>query len=107
MTAILSLASKIVSRLGVCRWDGAQGGVVSIWPFLQSLLHILPMHFLFDRNNSRLKFLRWVSGPLSHLGAMDSKKSFMSIVLNILHFKKILSIRQKATSRLGKDFFQT
>ena len=33
------LASAIVSRFGVCRWDEALGGAVSGCPFLQSLLH--------------------------------------------------------------------
>jgi hypothetical protein len=40
------LASTIVSGFGVCRWDGALGGAVSGWPFLQSLLHSLTLHFL-------------------------------------------------------------
>jgi hypothetical protein len=30
------LAPAIVSRSGVCRWDGFLGGVVSGWPFLQN-----------------------------------------------------------------------
>jgi hypothetical protein len=41
-----TLASTIVSGFGVCMWDGFLGGVVSGWPFLQSLLHILPPYFL-------------------------------------------------------------
>jgi hypothetical protein len=36
------LESAIVSRFGVCIWDGSPGGVVSGWPFLQSLLHSFP-----------------------------------------------------------------
>jgi len=39
------LASAIVSRLGVCMWDGSPGGIVSGWPFLQSLLHSLSYIF--------------------------------------------------------------
>jgi hypothetical protein len=40
------LASAVVSGFGVCRWDGSLGGVVSGWPFLQSLLHFLSLSFL-------------------------------------------------------------
>ena len=40
------LASAIVSGFGVSRWDGSLGGAVSGWPFLQSLLHSLSLHFL-------------------------------------------------------------
>jgi hypothetical protein len=36
------LASAIVSGFGVCIWDGSPGGTVSEWPFLNSLLHIVP-----------------------------------------------------------------
>ena len=35
------LASTIVFGLGDCIWDGSPGGVVSEWPFLQSLFHTL------------------------------------------------------------------
>jgi hypothetical protein len=35
------LASTIVSGFGTCRWDGSLGGPVSVWYFLQSLLHFL------------------------------------------------------------------
>jgi hypothetical protein len=28
------------------RWDGCAGGAISGWPFLQSLLHFLSLHFL-------------------------------------------------------------
>lgn len=31
------LASATVSGFGVCMWDGSLGGVISGWPFLQSL----------------------------------------------------------------------
>jgi hypothetical protein len=45
----LFLASAIMSRFGVCRWDGSLGGAVSGWPFLQSLLYSLFLHFLLTR----------------------------------------------------------
>jgi hypothetical protein len=35
--------SGIVSRFGVCMWDGSQGGAVFGWPFLQSLLHTVSL----------------------------------------------------------------
>ena len=41
------LASAIVSGFDVCRCDGSQSGAVSGWPFLQSLLHFLSLHFLY------------------------------------------------------------
>jgi hypothetical protein len=63
-------SSAIVSGFGVCRWDGSQGGVVSGWPFLQSLLNFFVPAFSFDRNNSELKFLRWVCGCIPQLRAM-------------------------------------
>jgi hypothetical protein len=66
------LASAIVSGFGVCRWDGSQGGVVSRWPFLQSLFHFFVPVFPLDRNNSELKFFRWVDGPIPQLGAMHN-----------------------------------
>jgi hypothetical protein len=40
------LASTIVSGLGNCIWDGFPGGAVSVWPFLQSLLHTLSLYLL-------------------------------------------------------------
>jgi hypothetical protein len=40
------LTSTIVSGFGVCMWDGFSGGALSGWPFLQSLLHSLSLHFL-------------------------------------------------------------
>jgi hypothetical protein len=40
------LASAIVTGFGGCIWDGAPGGAVSGWPFLQSLLHPLSPNFL-------------------------------------------------------------
>jgi hypothetical protein len=40
------VTSAIVSTVGVCIWDGSPGGAVSRWPFLQSLLHSLSLHFL-------------------------------------------------------------
>ena len=40
------LPSAIVLGFGVCRWDGFPGFPVSGWPFLQSLLHSLSLHFL-------------------------------------------------------------
>lgn len=58
---------------GVCRWDGSQGGKISRQPFFQSLLHFfffVPVFHL-DRNNSGLKILRWVHGPIPLLKAMS------------------------------------
>jgi hypothetical protein len=49
------LASAIVSGFGVCRWDGSLGGTVSKWPFLQSLLYSLSLHFPLT------KTLTWVN----------------------------------------------
>jgi hypothetical protein len=40
------LASAIVSGFGVCKLDGSLGGAAPGWPFLQSLLHSLSLHFL-------------------------------------------------------------
>jgi hypothetical protein len=40
------LASSKVSGFGVCIWDGSIAGVVSGYPFLQSLLHTLSLYFL-------------------------------------------------------------
>jgi hypothetical protein len=37
------LAPAIVSRSGVCRWDGSLG-----WPFLQSLFDFLSLVFLWE-----------------------------------------------------------
>jgi hypothetical protein len=39
------LASAIVSKFGVSRWDGSLGGAVSRWPSLQHLLRSLSLHF--------------------------------------------------------------
>jgi hypothetical protein len=39
-------ASTIVSGFGDCIWNGSQGGAVSGWPFLQSLLRTLSPYFL-------------------------------------------------------------
>ena len=41
------LASAIVSRFGVCMWDGSPVGTVSWWPFFQTLLHSLSLYFLY------------------------------------------------------------
>jgi hypothetical protein len=40
------LASAIVFGVGGCIWDRSPGWAVSGWPFLQSLLHSLSLHFL-------------------------------------------------------------
>jgi hypothetical protein len=40
------LASAIMSRFGVCRWDRSLGGAVSEWLFLKSLIHSLSPHFV-------------------------------------------------------------
>ena len=58
------LTSAKVSRFGVCRWDGSHGGVVSGWTYFQCLLHFFVPVFPLDGNNSGLKFLRWVGGPI-------------------------------------------
>jgi hypothetical protein len=36
----------ILSETCVCPWDGSQVGTVIGWPFSQSLLHPLTLHFL-------------------------------------------------------------
>jgi hypothetical protein len=41
------LTLAIVSRFGVCIWDGSLGGKVSGWPPLLSLLHSLSLYFLY------------------------------------------------------------
>jgi hypothetical protein len=41
------LASAIVYGFGVFMWDGSPGGVVSRWPFLQSLFHSLSLYFFY------------------------------------------------------------
>jgi hypothetical protein len=43
------LASAIVPGFGVSRCDGSPGGAGSGWPFLQSLLHSLSLHFVLTR----------------------------------------------------------
>ena len=40
------VAPAIVSVFGGCIWGGAPGGAVSVWSFLQSLLHTLSLYFL-------------------------------------------------------------
>jgi hypothetical protein len=40
------LASAIMSGFVICKWDGSLGEEVSGRPFLQSLLHSLPLYFL-------------------------------------------------------------
>jgi hypothetical protein len=60
-----------VSRFVVCGLDGSLDGAVSGWPFLQSAPLFVPV-FPFDRNNSGLKILRWMSGLISQLGAMSN-----------------------------------
>ncbi|KRY63267.1 hypothetical protein T4D_13543 [Trichinella pseudospiralis] len=39
-------ASQETAISGSCQWDGSLGRAVSGWPFLQSLLHFLSLHFL-------------------------------------------------------------
>jgi hypothetical protein len=39
-------ASVIASVFGDCIWHGSPGWAVSVWPFLQSLLHTLSPYFL-------------------------------------------------------------
>ena len=82
---IIIIIIIIMSGFGVCRWDGCQGGAVSGQPFLQSLLHFFVLFCFFvcfvlfcfvpvfplDRNNTRLKILRQVDGPIPQLGAIS------------------------------------
>jgi hypothetical protein len=66
----LFMVSAIVSGFSAYRWDGSSGGMASGWPFLQSLLHsvsALPL----DKNNSGLKFLRWVGDLVPQLRANE------------------------------------
>ena len=58
----------IVWGFGVFRWDGSLGGVVSGWPFLQSLFHLFVYVVPLERNISGLKILRCVGIPIPHLG---------------------------------------
>ena len=46
------------------------GGAVSGGPLLQSLIHFSVPVFPLDRNNSGLKFLRWVGGPTPQMRAV-------------------------------------
>jgi hypothetical protein len=41
------LVPAIESAFGVCRWDGSLGVTFSWWHFIQSLLHLLSLHFLY------------------------------------------------------------
>jgi hypothetical protein len=65
-----NMASAIASRFCACAWNGTQVGVVSELPFLQSVLQFLSLHFSLYRSNSGSKSLRWVSGPIPHLGTI-------------------------------------
>jgi len=40
------VVSAIVSGFGACRYDGSLGEAISGWPFLQSQLYSLSLHFL-------------------------------------------------------------
>jgi hypothetical protein len=64
------LATATMLRFGVCRELGSLGGVVSGWPFLQSLLHFFSFVSVFplDRNISGLKTLTWVGSLIPQLG---------------------------------------
>jgi hypothetical protein len=62
LQAHLDISNSV--RFGVCTWDGSQVGLVSGWPFFQSLLHFFFVPaFPLDRDNSRSKILRWLGGP--------------------------------------------
>jgi hypothetical protein len=63
------MASEIVAGCGAHPWDGSQVRQVTGWPFFQSLLHFPPV-LLLDINNSGLKFLRWMGGPIPSLEAL-------------------------------------
>ena len=60
----LFLASAVLPGFGICRCNGSQGGV-GLW--MVSAPFFVPV-FPLDRNNSGLKFLIWVGGPIPQLG---------------------------------------
>ena len=63
------LAPTIVSGISVCWWDGSQGRQ-SLDGLSFNLWFIFCPSFSLDGNNSRLKILRWVTGPFPHMGTM-------------------------------------
>ena len=62
------LESVIVSGIGSADGMDPKLWVVSGWPFLQSLLHFFVLEFPLDKNNSGLKFLRWVGALTLYWG---------------------------------------
>jgi hypothetical protein len=83
------MASAIVSGFPVSRWDGSLCGAVSVWPFLQFLLHSCPC-ISFDRRNSGLIFLRWVGSPTPQLRAISIHWICTLQVLSLLHWVFLL-----------------
>ena len=63
------LASAIMSGIGVCYWDGSQGRQ-SLHGLSFNIWFIFCPSFSLDGNNSKLKILRWVTGPFPHVGNM-------------------------------------
>jgi len=88
-----------MSGLGVCRWDGSQGMVVSRLPFLQFLLHFLPLCFYVCPFVSELihsgyfhsfYFLfsfRMIFSSSIHLPAKFTKSSLIIITIN--HYSRV------------------
>jgi hypothetical protein len=82
------MALVIMSGFGACLWDGFQVGLVTGWPFLQSLLHYYPA-FLLNSNNSGSKILKIgersnpSTGGLAYLLEVVSSGS-ISLLLGIL-----------------------
>jgi hypothetical protein len=88
-TRLLSASTSGIKnsvRVWICRWDGSLGGVISGWPFLQSLLPFVVSVFSLYKNNSVLKFLRWMSGPIPQLGAMLIYWRWSLQVLSLLYW---------------------
>ena len=65
-----NMASAIVSGFGVHTRDGSQVGLVTGWPFFQSLLHFCPC-ISFRQGQFWVKNFRCVGGPIPPLGAMS------------------------------------
>ena len=63
------LAPTIVSGISVCWWDWSQG-MQSLDGLSFNLWFIFCPSFSSDGNNSKLKILRWVTGPFPHVGNM-------------------------------------
>ena len=77
------LAPTIVSGISVCWWDGSQGRQ-SLDGLSFNLWFIFCPSFSLDGNNSKLKILRWVTGPFPHVGNMPIHWGWSLKVLSLL-----------------------